>query len=618
MPAHLIAEEGPLRGLVLNLEEGDEWIVGRDPDEADFLIEDSTVSRKHARLVRTADGIHLQNLSRVNPVLINDEQPKEQVLLKEGDRVQIGNNVFLFSEEALPNLDTPPTKPKKKKKQTAASYDDIFGELEEPSPPPHEEPEDIKREMEETKPEKEETGYDTIFEAGQEEEIPFNLLSPNTLLLKVISGPNAGAEIGIEKGRTYILGKDPNSCDIVFQDLSVSRNHARLTVTPEGLLELEDLGSKNGTLVSGTPITEKQVITPQDIISLGTTVFLVIDREAPQETIYSPMVPAYEPPKLSEEVALEEAAQPVEEDWKKRPLPTKHLVFAGSFLAIFLIIFLSFFSLFRSNQIEVVQKEPVEEIKEALEKFKDVQFSFNPASGKLFMVGHVGTAIEYQEMMYRINQINFIQSTENKVVIDELVWRTTNDVLNNNVAWRGVSIHSPQAGKFVVGGYLASNAEASALADYLTVNFPYLDRLSNEVVVQENLTAQLQSLINSEGFGGVTFQLSNGEVVLAGRYNEKMEKEYRAMLKRLHTIPGVVRVKDFAIASSPNSVGIDVSSQFQVGGSSIHDGRGYSVILNGKIYTLGDMIEGMKITSIEAKTILLEKDGLKYRIDYTR
>lgn len=30
------------------------------------------------------------------------------------------------------------------------------------------------------------------------------------------------------------------------------------------------------------------------------------------------------------------------------------------------------------------------------------------------------------------------------------------------------------------------------------------------------------------------------------------------------------------------------------------------------------MIGGMKITMIEQNTILLEKDGIKYKIDYTR
>ena len=95
---------------VLNLEEGTEWVIGRDPEVSDFTIEDSTVSRKHARLNRTPEGIYIKNLSRVNPTLVNDEEKPKPHLLKEGDRVHIGANTFLFSEEAIPNLEDLPVK----------------------------------------------------------------------------------------------------------------------------------------------------------------------------------------------------------------------------------------------------------------------------------------------------------------------------------------------------------------------------------------------------------------------------------------------------------------------------------------------------------------------------
>ena len=125
-------------------------------------------------------------------------------------------------------------------------------------------------------PKPEMTAYDTIFEdAGVEEELPFNLISESPLLLKVIAGPNAGAEIGIEKRRTYTIGKDPNTCDIVFQDLSVSRNHALLTVNSDRTIDIEDLGSKNGVAVNGEVIAEKRNVTTQDLVALGTTVFTV-------------------------------------------------------------------------------------------------------------------------------------------------------------------------------------------------------------------------------------------------------------------------------------------------------------------------------------------------------
>jgi type III secretion system YscD/HrpQ family protein len=614
MPAHLIGQEGPHKGLLLDLKEGQEWIIGRDPDEADLPIVDSTVSRKHARLTKNFNGIYLENLSKVNPTLINKEEIEEPTLLKEGDRVQIGNTVFLFSEKELPKETESPKKKKEKKKP---SYDDIFGDMgeieKEPTPEPvfEKEPEAPAPLAAETP---EPTAYDTIFEeTHNEEEIPFDLVSDFPLILKVISGPNAGAEIGIEKGRSYTIGKDPNVCDVVFQDLSVSRSHAKLTVSAEGAIEIEDLGSKNGTVVNGTPIAEKTAITTQDLVALGTTAFLVIDREAPQETIYSPMLPTYE---VSRPSKPEETPSEAARDWKQEKIPTKHLILAGSFAAIFLIVFISFFSLFKSKGVELSHKEPTDQIKEALAKFDAVQFSYNPGSGKLFLVGHVLTNVDYQEMRYRVGEIPFIASTEDNVVIDEGVWRMMNDVLTENAGWRGVSIHSPAAGKFVVNGYIQTNAQGTELSDYLTTNFPYIDRLENKVTVEETLNTELQSLLMTHSFGAVTFQLANGEVVLSGKYSEKMEREYKELVKEINKTSGVQSVKDFAIAVSPKMASIDLTQQYQISGSSMFDGRGYSAVINGKIYTLGDQIDGMKISSIEPSTILLEKDGLKYKIDY--
>jgi type III secretion system YscD/HrpQ family protein len=623
MPAHLIAEDGPHRGLVLNLEEGAEWIVGRDPDTCDLCLEDSTVSRKHAKLNKSPEGITLKNLSKVNPTLVNDQEKTGTILLKEGDRVQIGNTVFLYSNEAIPEG---ATLAKKK-----GGYDDIFGDIETPEEEElrKEAPEEPKKpiiEPEELRippapPKPEMTAYDTIFEdvGGEEDIIPFNLIPEAPLMLKVIAGPNAGAEIGIEKGRVYTIGKDPNSCDIVFQDLSVSRNHARMGVSADGVIDLEDLGSKNGTAVNGSVITDRVVVTPQDLIALGTTVFMIIDREAPQETIYSPMVPSYEPPKIEEApIAAAEEEKEQEKDWKKVPIPMKYWITAGSVAAIFLIMFVSFFSLFKSKGIEMARKEPISEVKEALAKFPDVQFSYNPGSGKVFLVGHVLTPVDYQEMRYRLGQFGFITSVEDTVVIDEGVWKTMNDVLSDNAAWRGVMIHSPAAGKFIASGYVPSVDEATKLSDYLNVNFPYLDRLNNQVVVEEVLNAQVQAMVATQNLGAVTFQLSNGNVILTGRYNETMGNQYEDLIKQMNALQGVTSVKSFAIPTHPSHAGIDVTQNYQVTGSSTFDGRGYSVVMNGKIFTLGDQVDGMKITSIEPSTILLEKDGLKYKIDYGR
>lgn len=67
--------------------------------------------------------------------------------------------------------------------------------------------------------------------------------------------------------RTVVLGRD-STCDIVIPDRQVSRYHARITPTKEGMI-LEDLGSKNGTHCNGAPLSAPLVLQDGDIVQIA-------------------------------------------------------------------------------------------------------------------------------------------------------------------------------------------------------------------------------------------------------------------------------------------------------------------------------------------------------------
>jgi hypothetical protein len=67
--------------------------------------------------------------------------------------------------------------------------------------------------------------------------------------------------------RTIVLGRD-STCDVVIPDRQVSRYHARITPTQEGLI-LEDLGSKNGTHCNGTLLTAPLVLQDGDMVQIA-------------------------------------------------------------------------------------------------------------------------------------------------------------------------------------------------------------------------------------------------------------------------------------------------------------------------------------------------------------
>ncbi|MEE9554055.1 MAG: SpoIIE family protein phosphatase [candidate division Zixibacteria bacterium] len=71
----------------------------------------------------------------------------------------------------------------------------------------------------------------------------------------------------LEKG-TYIIGRDLE-CDLVIEDDTVSRKHAKIEIVNEKKIKLTDLGSHNGTTVNGKRIESPVSLKQGDIFALG-------------------------------------------------------------------------------------------------------------------------------------------------------------------------------------------------------------------------------------------------------------------------------------------------------------------------------------------------------------
>ncbi len=67
--------------------------------------------------------------------------------------------------------------------------------------------------------------------------------------------------------RPLVLGRE-SSCDVVIANRQVSRFHARLTPTDEGII-LEDLGSKNGTHHNGSMLSSPVMLQDGDIVQIS-------------------------------------------------------------------------------------------------------------------------------------------------------------------------------------------------------------------------------------------------------------------------------------------------------------------------------------------------------------
>lgn len=600
MVEKLSVEEGDLKGLVFSFDNGDNWSLGRDPDQNQFVVEDPLVSRKHMIAQRTSEGITIQNVSHTNPIWLNNEEINETPhLLHDQDTIKIGNELFRFFTDAATYVETPVLEPESlpslkeeiNKKNAEEPDEEVFQEVE---------PDELA-------------------------EINFGLAETGRWLLKVVSGPNVGAEFYMKTGHSYVIGTDPHTCDIVFHDTSVSRQHARISVTNDDTLKIEDLKSRNGVLVAGETIEGQQSLLPSVIVTMGTTSFVVYDREGEMQTIISPLLPSivkvlqHEQPKAE---ASADSSSPPPPEPTAPPPPQNHLgqlILLSIIIGAVCIIGFGVITLFRSQPIEQkTDKNAVAELEQALAPFPAVKFYFNKNTGSLLLIGHVLTPTDKNELLYNLQGMPFIKYTDDSgIIIDEYVWREFNDVLSHNPTWNGVSIHATAPGQFVLTGYLQTRKQAAQLADYVSINFAYLDLLKKEVTVEEDVINQVNIWLQEAGINGITTTMINGEVVLKGTAAQEMSQALQNVISKVKTIPGV-RIVTNLVDLRAIATGVqNISEQYLVTGQT-KVGSKYTVVINGRLYSQGDVLDGKTITDITATSIFLTQDGNQFRIDYNK
>ena len=77
-----------------------EHVIGRDPD-VEVRLDASTVSRRHARLVVTAEGTVLEDFGSKNGTFRGSERVTSPVQLADGDAIRIGSLLVTFHVRAL-------------------------------------------------------------------------------------------------------------------------------------------------------------------------------------------------------------------------------------------------------------------------------------------------------------------------------------------------------------------------------------------------------------------------------------------------------------------------------------------------------------------------------------
>jgi hypothetical protein len=92
-PAFVVRSGGGRAGEVF-VPAGDRMLIGRSPD-CDVFLDDVTVSRRHAEVVRDGARLVLRDLGSLNGTFVNRRRI-ESVVLEDDDELQIGKYRLIF------------------------------------------------------------------------------------------------------------------------------------------------------------------------------------------------------------------------------------------------------------------------------------------------------------------------------------------------------------------------------------------------------------------------------------------------------------------------------------------------------------------------------------------
>lgn len=138
--AYFRVMNGPTEGTRIEIADAQEYVFGRDAAEADVVLNDDLVSRKHVKVRRDWSGTHVEDLGSRNGIKLNKKRTRKATL-KDRDEVEIGGVRLLFID---------PTEVREDPVVMSSSQEEDSGEgtlatPEEPEAPPEPEPEPEKK-----------------------------------------------------------------------------------------------------------------------------------------------------------------------------------------------------------------------------------------------------------------------------------------------------------------------------------------------------------------------------------------------------------------------------------------------------------------------------------------
>ncbi|MFJ9003107.1 FHA domain-containing protein [Streptomyces canus] len=259
-------------GRTWTLDPSRSYSLGRDP-QGDIVFDDARVSWRHATISWSGRGWVIEDHSSTNGTFVLGQRI-HQTEIGPGTAVHLGN----ASDGPLLSLSgtaAPVAEPQPRQQPYVAQSANPGWAQQTPQQAPHQAPHQASQ-----------SGWPQPQQQPQPQ--PYAHQPPQKIPQQ--QGPGAGAGAPpvygdrspttfhqFTIGRIMRIGRALEN-DLVVSDLQVSRNHAEFHSTPDGRMEIRDLGSHNGTYVNGQPIPKggSTMLGPSDIVGVGHSTFRIV------------------------------------------------------------------------------------------------------------------------------------------------------------------------------------------------------------------------------------------------------------------------------------------------------------------------------------------------------
>ncbi|MFF5845597.1 FHA domain-containing protein [Streptomyces massasporeus] len=253
-------------GRTWTLDPSRAYTLGRDP-QGDVVFDDARVSWRHATVSFNGRSWVIEDHGSTNGTFVQGQRI-HQMELGPGSAVNLGNATDgprLNLSGAAASVATPQAQPQQQP-YAAQGANPGWGQQAPAQQPPHQQPQQ----------QAPQAGWQQPQQAAAH--IPQQQGPGGVAGAPPVYGDRSPTTFHqFSLGRVMRIGRALEN-ELVVSDLQVSRHHAEFHATPDGRMEIRDLGSHNGTYVNGQPITKggTQLLGPTDVVGVGHSTFRIV------------------------------------------------------------------------------------------------------------------------------------------------------------------------------------------------------------------------------------------------------------------------------------------------------------------------------------------------------